>query len=167
MLGCHRLFQKMCMYEAALRVPMLVKPPARGTGCSQPVFAPGVRGQLTQHLDLAATICDYAGLAVMPGSAGRSFRAVVEDPAAAGPDEVFAEFNGNSGRGFQQRAIVTPTHKYIHNHGYAPELYDLRADPAETVNLCQADASPPQANALRARLRRWMGETGDYIHMGD
>ena len=172
MLGCHRLFQKMCMYESAIRVPMLVKPPAAdrsegGTGCSQPVFAPGVREQLTQHLDVAATICDYAGLEVMPGSAGRSFRAVVEDPAAAGLEEVFSEFNGNSGRGFQQRAIVTPTHKYIHNHGYAPELYDLRADPAETVNLCQADAPPPRAKALRDRLRQWMHDTGDYIHMPD
>ena len=160
MLGCHRLFQKMCMYEESLRVPMLVKPPAGRGG-------PGVREQLTQHLDLAATICDYAGLEVMPGSAGRSFRAVVEDPAAAGRDEVFAEFNGNSGRGFQQRAIVTPTHKYIHNHGYGPELYDLRADPAETVNLCQADAPPPEAARLRDRLRRWMADTGDYIHMPD
>ena len=66
-------------------------------------------------------------------------------------------------------AFAHPTSGYsaIHNHGYAPELYDLRTDPAETVNLCQADAPPPQAQALRDRLGRWMADTGDYISISD
>jgi len=159
MLGSHRLFQKMCMYEEAIRVPLLVRPPA-----SRTVPGPGSnREQLTQHLDLAATICDYAGVAPPAGSAGRSFRALVEDPAAGGCDEVFIEFNGNSGRSYQQRAIVTPTHQYIHNHGWAPELYERAADPAQTRNLCADGADPPPARDLRARLRNWMRSTGDYL----
>jgi len=167
MLGVHRMFQKMCMYEDAVRVPMLIKPPGGGAG---------VRQQLTQHLDLAATICDYcdlptslqAGLPVMPPSSGSSFREIIEDPAAPGREEVFVEFNGNSGRSFQQRAIVTPAHKYIYNHGYEPELYDLHNDPDEVQNLCQAEAAPPpEAGRLRQRLRAWMIETNDCIRMPD
>ena len=171
MLGRHGLFQKMCMYEDAVRVPMLIKPPGGGAG---------VREQLTQHLDLAATICDYCDLPAEPSERGasrlrsrmpaggvRSFRSVVEDTAAPGWEEVFAEFNGNSGRGFQQRAVITATHKYIYNHGYEPELYDLRHDQAETQNLCQAESPPPEAGQLRERLRRWMIQTNDYIRMPD
>lgn len=154
MLGSHRMFQKMCMYQEAIRVPLLIKPPGGGSGA---------REQLTQHLDLAATICDLCGVPVMPASAGRSFRPVLARPDAPGLEEVFLEFNGNSGRSFQQRAVLTPTHKYIHNHGYQPELYDLRADPAETRNLCQAEHPPAEAARLRDRLRRWMLDTHDCI----
>ena len=156
MLGSHRMFQKMCMYEEAVRVPLLVKPPGRQ--------AAGVRESLTQHLDLAATICDYAG-AAMPAGRGRSCRDLIDSPDAPGREEVFAEYNGNSGRSFQQRAVITPTHKYIYNHGYAPELYDLQADPLETQNLCGSDPPPAEAAELRRRLRQWMRRTGDYIRM--
>jgi len=152
MLGSHRLYQKMCMYEEAVRVPMMVKAGE----------APGERMQLTQHLDMAATLCDYAGAAVPAASRGRSLRPLVEDPAAAGDEEVFAEYNGNSGRSFQQRALITPTHKYIHNHGYEGELYDLVADPFEKSNLCQ-EGPTPLATEMRDRLRAWMEETNDPI----
>ena len=90
MLGSHKMFQKMCMYEESVRVAMMAKPPGGGVT--------GRRRQLTQHLDLADTICDYAGLAPMATSQGESFRAVIEDESAPGRDEVFSEYNGNSGR---------------------------------------------------------------------
>jgi choline-sulfatase len=155
MLGSHRMFQKMCMYEDSIRPAMLVKPPGGGVM--------GRREQLTEHLGLAATVCDYTGAEPPAGSAGVSFRPVVEGAAAAGAEAVFAEFNGNSGRGFQQRAVITPDHKYIYNHGYRPELYDLRTDPGETRNLLDSDAPPAVAANLRQRLEHWMSETADPL----
>jgi arylsulfatase A-like enzyme len=155
MLGSHRLFQKMCMYEEALRVPMLVRAPGRGGA--------GRREALTQHLDLAATICDWAGVAPPATNRGSSLRGLVERSSGTGRSEVFAEFNGNSGRGFQQRALVTPDWKYIHNHGHAPELYRRADDPLEAHNLCAEEKPPAEAERLRARLAGWMGETGDYL----
>ncbi len=184
MLGSHRLYQKMCMYEESIRVPMLVKGTGSfsssekvpvpfagprgaemGTGtfaddAKEPVPISGQRRQLTQHLDLAATLCDYAGAPVPAASRGESFRPIVEDPDAPGREEVFAEYNGNSGRSFQQRALITPTHKYIYNHGYEGELYDLTNDPFEKNNLCQDDP-PALASEMRDRLRQWMVETND------
>ena len=157
MLGSHRMFQKMCMYEEAIRVPMMV----RGPG-----IAPGRRSQLTSHLDVGATICD---LASVPSAAlnlgGRSMAPMLADPSAPGRDEVFIEFNGNSGRSYQQRAIVTPGEKYIYNHGYEPEYYDTSADPQETTNLCFDRPMPPRARKLADRLRRWMIDTDDCIEM--
>ncbi|MCX7591835.1 MAG: sulfatase-like hydrolase/transferase, partial [Kiritimatiellae bacterium] len=154
MLGVHRLFQKMCMYEDAIRVPLLVKPP---NGLA------GVRNQLTQHLDIPATICDYAGCEWPQPVQGQSMRRLIEEPCVTWIKEVFVEFNGNSGRGFQQRALVTPTHKFIHNHGYAPECYDLVTDPNEVNNICQLTPVAPEVKRLRKRLQLWMTETGDYL----
>ncbi|MCG3180371.1 MAG: Arylsulfatase [Phycisphaerae bacterium] len=161
MLGVHRLWQKMCMYDDAVRIPLLIKPP----GKVDQVHFSADRSQLTQHLDLAATICDYAGVAAPDRSVGRSLAPIVRDPAASGHDAVFCEFNGNSGRSFQQRCVVTPTHKFIYNHGWSDELYDRAADPGETANLCDAPAPPPEAAALRARLADWMQRTNDCIEM--
>lgn len=156
MLGSHRMFQKMCMYEEAIRVPLLVR--ARGATA-------GRRKQLTQHLGLAATICDYAGAEPPADSEGASFRSVVEDPAGAGLEHVFIEFNGNSGRGFQQRAIVADDAKFIYNHGYDSEFYDTTNDPLETRNLCGDGRPTGRAAELAARLRDWMRSTSDYLAM--
>lgn len=158
MLGSHRMFQKMCMYEDSIRVPMLVKAPG-------PDMPGDERIQLSQHLDLAATFCDYAGIEPPARNQGQSIRPIVENPAAPDRDAIFCEFNGNSGRSFQQRCVITPTHKFIYNHGWDEELYDLAADPGEATNLCQADPPPPQADVLRTRLADWMRETNDYLEM--
>jgi arylsulfatase A-like enzyme len=149
------------MYEDSIRVPLVVKAPKSAPSAA---LAGTRRPQLTQHLDLAATILDYAGLGESFGS-GRTMRPTLEHPGAAGRSEVFCEFNGNSGRGFQQRAMITPQHKYIHNHGYAAELYDLQADPMELDNLCQHAPNHPQAIAMRRRLRQWMMESEDCIEV--
>jgi choline-sulfatase len=160
MLGSHRLWQKMCMYEESIRVPMLVKPPGGA--------ARSARSQLTQHLDLAATFCDYAGAELMDGAADASLRPIIERPDAPGRDAVFCEFNGNSGRGFQQRCVITPTHKLIYNHRWDLECYDLAADPGEKNNLCadgELSTLPAPAGALCGQLGDWMRDTGDYIEM--
>ena len=154
MLGSHRMFQKMCMYEEAVRVPLLVKAP----GASK-----GQRPQLTQHLDLAATICDLCGAEAMPTNQGRSLRNLLQDGRAEGCREVFMEYNGNHGRSFQQRAVVTERYKYINNHGYEDELYDLAADPMETDNLCRGGQEHPQVRLLREKLRDWMTRTNDCL----
>ncbi len=163
MLGSHRMFQKMCMYEEAVRVPFWMRPPGGTGGAGK---GRGRRAALTQHLDLAATLCDYAGVESPAASRGMSLRRLVEDPSAEGHREVFVEFNGNSGRSYQQRALVTPEWKYIHNHGHEPELYSRAADPLETRNLIQQEGgAPAEAAALRERLREWMASTGDCIGM--
>jgi len=159
MLGSHRMFQKMCMYEEAVRVPLFIKPPGRRDGGSTQR-----RGQLTSHVDLAGTICDYAGID-SPGGDGMSLRAVIEQPDSRTREVVFSEFNGNAGRGFFQRAAITAGHKYIYNHGDHPELYDLESDPFETQNLSAAEGHDQVERSLRRVLGEWMETTGDFLKM--
>ena len=159
MLGSHRMFQKMCMYDEAIRVPMFVKPPA-----SQPGQAGTRRSQLTSHVDLAATICDYANITADPGD-GQSIQPIVVQPDRSGRDAVFCEFNGNAGRSHFQRAVITETHKYIHNAGDRPELYEMGKDPLETQNLAGQPAHADTESHLRSQLAAWMAKTDDFLEI--
>jgi len=158
MLGSHRLLQKMCMYEPAVRVPLLVKTPGPLTMDGRKMH------QLSDHLDLVATLTDYADAGPVNDNApGRSLRPLLDRRGDERPprEHVFATYDGNAGRGFHQRMVRSPTHKLIHNVGDHAELYDLVEDPRETKNLIRDEAHRDARRALTARLRRWMDEHGD------
>ena len=173
MLGSHNLFQKMCLYDSAVRVPAMVKPPA-SVGA-----APGRIRALTQHLDVAPTVLDYLGAAQLATAstgalAGRSIRPQIQG-APPDPDRcIVTGYDGNSGRSFHQRAIVDGRYKLIHNHGllacdapgrFAPELYDLTEDPRETRNCLAKPTAEERAAGRRLleSLRGWMSRVDPFI----
>lgn len=156
MLGSHRLFQKMCLYEDAVRVPMVMKLPGQTANRRVPM--------LSDHLDLTATLLDYAEAPPLEKSPGRSLRAVAEGQLAPQPRQyLFASYDGNAGRGFAHRMVRSATHKLIHNIGDIPELYDLIEDPYETRNLANRDMSKAVQTELRDELNKWMDDTGDDV----
>jgi len=159
-LGCHALTQKHCAYEEASHIPLLIKPPGGGNGR---------REQFVGHVDFADTVCDFAGAARLPGSQGRSLRPVMDDPATGWRDALFIEYNGDHGRSTPIRAIVADTagstYKYIYNHEDVEELYDLQADPLETVSLVTSTEHASVRRDLRGRLADWMSETGDFLEI--
>jgi choline-sulfatase len=124
--GQNGLYQKFCLYDPSINVPLIV---------SQPGTLP--QGQAshaeTEYLGLYPTLAELAGLPVPAAIDARSFAGILRHPDAKGPDACFSEFNlrqpsdaytARSGRW-----------KYIYTHGDIDELYDLEADPAETRNL--------------------------------
>lgn len=155
MLGSHSLFQKMCLYDEAVRVPLMVKLP--GQTVSRRVK------DLTSHVDLAATITEVCQAAPLRDTAGLSLA-----PLAAGEpakvdhrSHVFAAYDGNAGRSFHHRMIRSRTHKLIHNIDDRTELYDLVDDPFETRNIAGMDEHRAIERPLRLRLNEWMDEVGD------
>ena len=173
MLGSHGLFQKMCLYDPAVRVPGIVKLP--GNAQAGPVQIDA----LTQHLDVAPTILDLCGLEPIRTAstgplAGRSLRGVLKGRAVISDRRIITGFDGNSGRSFHQRAMLDGRYKLIHNHGvladdppgrFAAELYDLVYDPLETRN-CLADPTADEqavAGDLLNNLRSWMAGVNDLI----
>jgi len=156
MLGGRRLLGKMCMYEPAIRVPLLVKPPG-------PVLALPRRHtwDLTTHADLTATLLAVAGAAPMPGSDGVPLDGAQDGGPNTPREAVFATFDGNAGLAFAQRMVRTKSHKLIHNVGYPPELYDLVDDPRETRNLTHRSEARGVLDKLRGQLNRWLDALGD------
>lgn len=157
MLGAHSLFQKMCMYEDSTHIPLLVKPPG-GRRVER-------SGSLVSHLDIVATVCEYLDLPALPESDGVSLVPVLEGKAKAVRDQVFIEFNGNSGRGFEQRCLVRGDWKYIYTKGDRDELYNLKDDAGETRNLAGDAAFETTRLELRGRLAAITHGTGNRIEI--
>ena len=150
--GDHGLFQKFCLFEPAVRVPLIV---------SWPGVLPEDRvcEALTEYFGLWPTLVDLTGvdpptgttLVDVPGAPermdARSFADVLREPDLDGPDAAFSEHALRSGN--CQYMLRTRRYKYIHNDGSTDELYDLEADPGERVNRI----GEPALRRVRADLR--------------
>ena len=154
MLGSHRLYQKMCLYDESARVPLLVKMPGQSAGHRV--------SELTNHLDLTATLLDVAEAGSFARSSGKSLRHTAEGMPNHEPRQhIFASYDGNAGRSFAHRMARNATHKLIHNIGDRVELYDMIEDPYETRNVADKEETQDVQQELRDALNRWMDETGD------
>ncbi len=125
------------VYDATLRVPLVIKPPGRHRGRREDAQA--------SNLDSLPTLLSMAGIALPPALPGRDLLAspktvavLVENPSTY--PEVLA-------------GLRTPERKFVRALGSgAEELYDLRKDPHERTNL--VDRHPQLAGKLREELSR-------------
>jgi arylsulfatase A-like enzyme len=144
------------MYDEVCRVPLILRDPrsvSRGV-VPGPVGSPA----------LMPTILDLAGIAVPDGLHVRSLVPLVRDPAAVAPDEAaFAEYSGEEWGLYSMRMIRTATAKYVYSPHGTDELYDLRVDPHERINVADDTAYAALRTELRGRLRDWMVETNDPL----
>ena len=46
---------------------------------------------------------------------------------------------------------------------YREQLFDLKADPGEMVNLASSSRFTPDLVRMRSFLREWCADTGDYF----
>jgi arylsulfatase A-like enzyme len=134
------------LYEATLRVPLLLRGPGVRAGTQIPVVA--------RSVDLFPTILDLSGVAAPNTThalAGRSLAPFLRGVSAP-PDEAPAFAESLTPRihyGWSDlRSIRDGRWKFV----LAPrsELYDLSRDPGEQRNL--VDAEPARARALRTAL---------------
>jgi N-acetylglucosamine-6-sulfatase len=144
--GEHRVVQgKVRVYEPSIRVPLIV----RGPG-----FAPGaVVPAMAINVDLPRTLAAAAG--AVPGRLqdGLDLREVAGGSQLALARPLLNETGvpGLSSRNFHQ-AIRTGTHKYVEHASGERELYDLRSDPDELVNVVNDPAQAGTLAQLQARL---------------
>jgi len=172
-LGDHGWYDKRFMYEESLRVPFLVRWPAR--------IRPGtVMNALVSNADIAPTLLELAGISPpdwMQGAslAGLMFGAVPQDWQEA----VYYRYwmHPNEHDVAPHYGVRTATHKLVRYdvtafRGGAPnrpdaewELFDLRSDPHELTNVHE----DPRYAQVRAdlhqqleSLRQRLGDTEGY-----
>lgn len=141
-LGMRGRWGKSLLYGESTRVPLILAGPgvARGQHVTTPVSL----------LDLAPTFADMYGLDPDPTWPGQSLLQIMRAP----PDRdraVFSEYhaaNSASG-GFRLATADWAYHAYV---GYAPELFDLRADPTEAQDLSRDPRHTATCAAMAARL---------------
>lgn len=138
MAGTHGLMSKCVLYEPAVRVPLVIRPPCGGPS--------RVVDSLVEHLDVPATLRDIAGAPDIPRSEGRSLLPVVR-----GDDVAPRELTVSENWGFA--AFETSGYKLVVDEDAVTpcQLFDLVEDPFEDRNLVEDTVSKPVVDELMER----------------
>lgn len=158
MAGAHRLSHKQTLYGESARVPLIFA----GTGIARAA----VRDELVSvGLDLLPTVCDIAKVKPPDAIRGLSIRPLLE-PADSirWRDYLVCQTNfGAPDAPTSARLIRTPTHAYhCHDWGqHREQLFDLRIDPGECINLAIEMRYRDVLNRHRKLLADWCAATND------
>jgi uncharacterized sulfatase len=165
-LGEHGWFDKRFMYEQSLRMPLIIRYPAR--------VKPAVNSSdMVMNLDFAPTFLDFAGVAAPADMQGRSLRRVLTGKT---PSEwrqsIYYHYYEYPAWHMVKRHYGVRTHEFKLIHFYydidAWELYDLKKDPHELNNVYDDPAYADKVVELKAeleRLRKFYGDSDDNKFM--
>ena len=155
-IGERGLFWKHTLYEESIRVPLIMRWPGH-IAAGQVVHTPVEVG------GLGNTILSLIGSGPLPNATMNSFSGILGSTGAASaiqPKPVFVEYCVDSssdwaeGCCIRQRAVIDGRHKLIYFDGYPTQLFDLEADPMETVNLAEDQAHAGMRERLEALVMR-------------
>lgn len=157
LLGEHGRFEKHCLYEQAVRVPLILRWPGHLPDGRQVL-------DLVELVDLVPTLCDLLGLPLPPNLHGRSVKGLAEGRAGArGREVVVSEYLENEeamARSDRYKLVVAAGGRK-RGDGYAAvaptlgpseRLYDLLDDPGETVNQINRPELASVVEGLRRKL---------------
>jgi arylsulfatase A-like enzyme len=157
--GAHGLFCKgVPAFREGYNVPGIVSWPGHLEG-------PGrVEDAFVTLADVAPTLLEVAGVDPPVGLTGRSLVPFFRESGApeGWRDAFYSQMNGVE-LYYSQRAVQTRDWKYVYNGFDFDELYDLRADPHETVNLAGNREYDEVKRDLVRKMWRFAGETDDHI----
>lgn len=151
-MGHHGIFGKgngtspLNMYESSVKVPMIVSH-------KNHISSGKVLQSLYSHYDILPTILEYVGVEYNSSTSlpGKSFCNVLETGKENNENDVvvYDEYG-------PVRMIRNKEWKYIHRYPFGPhELYNLKNDPDERVNLIDSEENKTKLQEMRMRLERW------------
>ncbi len=152
----HGLMDKRAAFEPSIRVPLIMRYPARAT-------AGEVDEDLVLNVDLAPTIMELAGLSIPPDIQGHSW--LDDDYSRTGfLYEYFAHrWRRSAGEVPTCLAVRTKRWKLVTfplNPEFEAELFDLQNDPGELKNLAADAAHEDVMKRLRSELEKQKNTTG-------
>ena len=143
-LGDHGLWYKNNLYDNAARVPLVIAGAGlpRGKTIDTPVA----------HVDLVATLLDWAAAGGASDLRGRSLLPMIEGPSNDHPGFAYCESHseGNTTGGF---VIRKGDWKYIHFTWYDDLLFNTAEDPGEFDNRIDDPAGKPVVRELHEILQ--------------
>lgn len=143
LLGEHAIWGKHCLYENALRSPLLIRAPG--------LRAPGATAAATvETVDVFPTLADLCGLPLPAALDGKTLRPFLEQPGAPAlkPARGFWTNGQRTVRNERWRLIASRAP----DGAKQSELFDYAQDPGETRN--HAAANPEVVQQLHAELAR-------------
>lgn len=171
-LGDHWLGEKELFYEQAARVPMIVYDPddAAPRGAVSEAFV--------EAIDLVPTFLDALGISIPTHILeGRSLVPLMRQGKPNGRDAVFSEldygaYHARRSLGLsvsEARAVMVRTRRWkmVHYDGFAPQLFDLEADPNEFHDLGRDPAYAAVRTELKDRIFDWMRARKNRVAVPD
>jgi len=155
MTGDYMLGGKELLYDASIRVPMIVYDPraperARGQHC----------GRLALNIDVAPTLLDYAGIQAPDCMQGRSLVPLVRGETPTWRESFFCENDFCVESQYYPRieGVRTERWKYVRYPEIEPvyeQLFDLDADPQEVNDLARDERGTGVLQSLREKCDRY------------
>ena len=154
MLGEHGRWHKSCFYEGSMRVPLIIRQPGANS-------AGTVVKENVSLVDLAPTLCEWAGYETPPAFDGDS----LADAVAGKPLEpnriIRSEYYNYTG---SNRCAVQGNWKLSYYGGFGSyELYNPADDPKELTNR----AGTPGTQRVFRRLKDALFEDGWHVELLD
>ncbi len=150
-LGDHGHVQKWTMYDTVDRVPLLAWSPGR--------IPAGARYEgLVQHMDVAPTILEAAGVPIPENWEASSLWPMLKGDTPAIRESVYAELARDHIQTGAEYIVMQRDRdwKLVYYLGEPDgELYDLKSDPAETRNLWTSAGHKELKNELVERMLVW------------
>ena len=142
-LARRKLVQKWFLYDEAVRVPLVICPPGDNNRRLDATH-------VVSGLDIAPTLCDFAGVEAPPRCRGRSLRKLVEGRDSEQREFVVSESN------ITGRMVRTPEYKLVtYKDDPVDLLFDMKRDPWEMRNLAgEARYADTVAN-IKELLQDW------------
>ncbi len=152
-LGEHNLWCKHCNFEKVLHTPVLIRVPGKKGDIKS--------NALIEYVDIYPSLCDLAGLSQPFHLQGKSFAPLLENPEQPWKEEVFC-------RWIRGETVVTKTHTYTEwfdNNGSRTDrmMYNLNADPEETINISEIPENEQLADELSLKLRNHISKRDQLI----
>ncbi|MFY0479209.1 sulfatase-like hydrolase/transferase [Achromobacter marplatensis] len=164
-LGDHYLGEKELFHDCVAKVPLIIRLP----GADRNARRGAVEPRLVEAIDLVPTILEAYGVEVPDHVVeGRSLMPLLHGKTPVEwRNAVFSE-NDYAFRDFVREPLGRPADgchsimvrdhdwKYVHFDGLAPQLFDLRDDPDEFVDLGTEPAYAPIRERYQAALFDWL-----------
>ncbi len=142
-LGARGLWGKSNLYQESVSVPMIM---------AGPEIAPGTCDTPVSLIDLSKTIALHFGADIASSNDTKSLAEIAKN--VSDPDRVvFSEYHA---AGAVSGAFMLRKGRWKYNHyvGFAPELFDLKDDPEELVNLADDPAFASTLVLLQSDLNQ-------------
>lgn len=157
MFGAHGRRAKNIFYEEAIRIPFLIRWPAR--------LKPGVSDACFNSPDIMPTLLGLMGLPIPGAAEGSDLSGYLLGKSARTPEAAYLQGMGTTAAwrdGSEWRAVRDGRYTYARFRADGQELlFDNRADPLQTKNLAGERAHRARVAHYRDQLNRWMKQHND------
>jgi len=163
-LGDHNWFDKRFMYEESIKMPFLIRYPAK-------IKAGRINDAMILNVDFAPTFVDLAGLPAPREVQGRSFLPILsgKKPKDWRDFWYYRYYHYPADHQVQPHyGVRTDRYKLIYfNRIQEWELYDLKKDPRELNNVYANAQYANTVNMLKAEMTRLRTELDDHDQLQD